>query len=150
MDKKLLSRLFLLSLSGAVLVGCGDQATEAPEETEAPDTEEVETTEDTTDSAETADEVTFNIDIVVEGEAVADLSQEVTAEEGTYLLDVMQENYDIEEEGGFISSIEGHEQDNDNGLYWLYYINYESAEVGAAEYAPEEADQIEWRLESFE
>lgn len=150
MDKKLLSRLFLLSLSGAVLVGCGDQATEAPEETEAPDTEEVETNEDTTDSAETADEVTFNIDIVVEGEAVADLSQEVTAEEGTYLLDVMQENYDIEEEGGFISSIEGHEQDNDNGLYWLYYINDESAEVGAAEYAPEEADQIEWRLESFE
>src|SRR5699024_11912520 len=85
MDKKLLSRLFLLSLSGAVLVGCGDQATEAPEETEAPDTEEVETNEDTTDSAETADEVTFNIDIVVEGEAVADLSQEVTDRKSTRL-----------------------------------------------------------------
>lgn len=150
MDKKLLSRLFLLSLSGALLVGCGDQATEAPEETEAPDTEEVETSEDAADVEETTDEVTFTVDIMVEGEAVADLSQEVTAEEGEYLLDVMHENYEIEEADGFISAIEGYEQDADNGLYWLYYINGESAEVGAADYAPEEADQIEWRLESFE
>ncbi len=68
--------------------------------------------------------------LLLKGEAVADLSQEITAEEGTYLLEVMHENYDIEEEGGFISSIEGYEQDDANGLYWLYYINDESAEVG--------------------
>jgi hypothetical protein len=147
MDKKLLSRIFLLSLSGALLVGCGDQATETPEDTE--DTAEA-PAEDTTDTEETADEVTFTVDIVVEGEEVADLSQEITAEEGTYLLDVMHENYDIEEADGFISAIEGYEQDDENGLYWLYYINDESAEVGAADYAPEEADQIEWRLEGFE
>lgn len=136
MGTKILSRLFLLSLSGALLVGCGEQATELPAEVGG--------------TEETADEVTFNIDVVVEGEEIADLSQEVTVDEGTYLLDVMHENYDIEEEGDFISSIAGYQQDTANGFYWLYYINDESAEVGVAEYIPAEADQIEWRLESFE
>ncbi|SHE55433.1 protein of unknown function [Atopostipes suicloacalis DSM 15692] len=153
MDKKLLSKLFLFSLSGALLVGCGNQAEETPEEAEEPETEVAETpeeTEETTDTEDAADEVSFTIDILVDGEAVADLSKEVTAEEGMYLLDVMEDTYDIEETDGFISSIEGYEQDEAENRYWLYYINGESGEVGAADYAPEAADQIEWRLESFE
>lgn len=157
MDKKLLSRLFLLSLSGALLVGCGNQTEETPEEAEEPETEvaetpeeETEDTEETTDTEDAEDEVSFTIDILVDGEAVADLSKEVTAEEGMYLLDVMKDTYDIEETDGFISSIEGYEQDEAENRYWLYYVNGESGEVGAAEYAPEAADQIEWRLESFE
>lgn len=149
MDKKILSRLFLLSLSGALLVGCGDQATETPEDIEDPDTEEIETPEDN-DSQEETTEVIARIDILINGEAVADLSQEVTAEEDMYLLDIMHENYDIEEEDGFISSIEGHEQDEDAGRYWLYYINGEMPSVGAADYELEEGDQIEWRLEDSE
>src|SRR5699024_1707897 len=156
MDKKLFSRLFLFSLSGALLVGCGNQAEDTPEETEEPDTEVAETpaedpaeTEET-DNAEAEDEVSFTIDILVDGEAVADLSKEVTADEGMYLLDVMEDTYDIEENDGFISSIEGYEQDEADNRYWLYYVNGESGEVGAADYAPEAADQIEWRLESFE
>ena len=156
MDKKLFSKLFLFSLSGALLVGCGNQAEDTPEETEEPDTEVAETpaedpaeTEET-DNAEAEDEVSFTIDILVDGEAVADLSKEVTADEGMYLLDVMEDTYDIEENDGFISSIEGYEQDEADNRYWLYYVNGESGEVGAADYAPETADQIEWRLESFE
>jgi|SRR5699024_3059358 len=151
MDKKLLSKLFLFSLSGALLVGCGNQTEDTPEEGEEPDTEVTDAPEEeTTDTEETTDQVTFTIDIVVDDEAIADLSKEVTADEDMYLLDVMEDSYDIEETDGFITSIEGHEQDEEDSRYWLYYINGESGEVGAAEYAPEEADQIEWRLESFE
>lgn len=149
MDKKLLSKLLLLSLSGALLAACGNKATDAPEEVDEPDTEEVETSENA-GNEEATDEVTFSVDIVVEGEAVADLSEEITAPEGMYLLESMKDAYDLEEDGGFISEIEGYEQDADEGIYWLYYVNGESAEVGAADYAPEEADQIEWRLEGFE
>ena len=149
MDKKLLSKLLLLSLSGALLAACGNEATDAPEEVDEPDTEEVETSENAGDE-EATDEVTFSVDIVVEGEAVADLSKEITAPEGMYLLESMKDAYDLEEDGGFISEIEGYEQDADEGIYWLYYVNGESGEVGAADYAPEEADQIEWRLEGFE
>lgn len=150
MDKKLLNKLLLLSLSGALLAACGEQAPETPEETEEPGTEEVETPEDSGDEEAAAEEVTFSIDIVVEGEVVADLSEEITAPEGMYLLETMKDVYDLKEEGGFISEIEGYEQDEAEGIYWLYYVNDETAEVGAADYVPEEADQIEWRLEGFE
>ena len=62
----------------------------------------------------------------------------------------MEENYDMDAEDGFVQSIEGHEQDEDEGLFWMYYINEEMAEVGAGEYEPQNNDQVEWKLESFE
>src|SRR5699024_199468 len=87
MDKKILSKLFLYSLSGALLVGCGNQAEETPEEAEEPETDitetpeedatETEETEEATDTEDAADEVSFTIDILVDGETVADLSKEV-------------------------------------------------------------------------
>lgn len=153
MDKKLLRRLFVLMFSGAVLVGCGEQATEEPEETNEPDTEaeapadEADETEDTDAEGE---EIEYTVDIIVEDEAVADLSKEIVAPEDMYLLDAMKENYEMEESGGFVEEIEGYEQDEDEDLYWLYYVNDEEAEVGAADFEPEENDEIEWRLESFE
>lgn len=160
MNKKVLSKLFLLLSSGAVLAACGTDTEEAPTDTEAPATEDVEEdtsaedtgTEDTTETEEAtdADEIDVSFDIVIDGEAVADLSKEVTVPEGTYVMDVMHEEYDIVDEGGFLSAIEGYEQDEDAGRYWMYYVNDESAEVGAAEYELEADDQVEWRLEDLE
>lgn len=153
MEKYLLRKLFLLMSTGFVLSACGTETTEAPEETEEPDVADVEESEDAaeeeaSEEAETAaDEITADFDIVVDGESVADLSEEITVPEGTYLLDAMEETYDLEEEGGFISAIEGYEQDEDEGLYWLYYINDEMPSVGAADYELEDGDQIEWSLE---
>lgn len=151
MKKRMLRRLFVLLSAGIVLTGC---ATEAPEETETPveeseDTEDAEGTEDA-DAGETADdaeEVTASIDVLIDGEAVADLSKEVTVEAGTYLMDVMHAEYDVVDEGGFLSAIEGYEQDVDAERYWMYFVNDEMAPVGAAEYELEEGDQVEWRLE---
>ncbi|HLR92774.1 MAG TPA: DUF4430 domain-containing protein [Atopostipes sp.] len=153
MEKGYLRQLFLLMATGFVLVGCATDTQEAPEETETPDTEEVETQEDTEEAASDAEDgqVTATIDVVVDGETIADLSKEVTAEEGMYLLDVMEDTYDLTaEEGGFISEIEGYEQDVDAGRYWLYYINDEMPSVGAADYELEDGDHIEWRLEDSE
>ena len=159
MDKKL-SKLMILLLSGAVLSACGtgtETEDPAPAEDEVDDTAEVDTdaenedTEDTEDTESTeGEEIEFSVDIFVEDEAVADLSKEITAEEGDYLLDVMKDEYDMDEEGGFVESIEGYEQDEDEELYWMYYVNDEMSDVGAADYELEEADQVEWKLESFE
>ena len=110
-------------------------------------TDESDNTEDTGSEME---EITAEINILIDGEAVADLSKEITVPEGTYLLDVMHENYEVTEEGGFISAIEGIEQDLDAERYWLYYIEGEMASVGAADYELQEGDQIEWRLEDSE
>ena len=147
MEKHLLRKLFLLMSTGFVLSACGTETAETPEETEEPDVADVEETEDGAEEETTADEITTDFDIIIDGESVADLSEEVTVPEGTYLLDAMEDTYDIEEEGGFISAIEGHEQDEEEGLYWLYYINDEMPSVGAADYELEDGDQIEWSLE---
>ncbi len=136
-----LRKLFLLLTTGLVLTGCATDTTDAPEDTSSADVE----------SVEEAEEITATIEIVIDGESLADLSKEVTVPEGTYLLDVMKDEYDITaSEAGFISIIEGYEEDLAAERYWLYYHNDEMPSVGAADYELEEGDQIEWRLEDSE
>lgn len=149
MEKRKLSKLFLLLSAGVVLGACTTETEEAPvEET----VESTETTEDgdATETETNSEEVTVTFDIVIDGENVADLSREVTVPEGTYLLDAMHDTYDVVDEDTFITTIEGYEQDADAGRYWLYYINGEMPSVGAADYELETEDQIEWRLEDSE
>ena len=135
-----LRKLFLLLTTGLVLTGCATDTTDAPEDTSSADVE----------SVEEAEEITATIEIVIDGESLADLSKEVTVPEGTYLLDVMHEEYDVVDDGGFLSSIGGYEQDVAAERYWMYYTNDEMPSVGAADYELEEGDQIEWRLEDSE
>ena len=137
-----LKKLFLLLSTGLVLVGCSADTKEAPEGTEAPVVEDSE--------ANSSEEEQVNADILIsiDGETLADLSKEITVPEGTYLLDVMEAEYDIVDEGaGFVSSINGNEHDVDAERYWLFYVNDEMASVGAADYEIEEGDVIEWKLE---
>lgn len=146
MTRNNLRRLFLLASTGFILAACGTDTAEDPSETDTEITQD----DETSGAEDAVGEITFTVDIVVDGEAAADLSQEITTEEGTYLLDAMHESYDVEESEEFVSSIEGYEQEEDEGIFWTYYINDEMASVGAAEYELEEGDQVEWRLEGFE
>lgn len=142
MEKKLFGRLATLLFSGVLLVGCGNQATDASTEAGATDTESVEVV---------AEEKVVTVAVYVDGEFIEDLGKEVTVEEEQSVLEIMDEYYDINgADEGFISAIEGYEQDDSEGLYWLYYVNDEMAEVGAADYIPELADEIQWKLEKFE
>ncbi|MBU7034812.1 MAG: DUF4430 domain-containing protein [Theionarchaea archaeon] len=54
-----------------------------------------------------------------------------------------------EEEGGFVISVNGVSQNPSDNIYWMYYINGEPAQVGAADYTVQEGDEIVWRLEKF-
>lgn len=141
MKKKLFSSLSTLLLSGMLLVGCGNQ-TAKPVDEPAEDSENTELV---------ADEKVITIDISVEGEDTESLSKELEVAEDSNLLEIMDVNYDIEAtEDGFMTAIEGYEQDESEGLYWLFDVNGEMGEVGAADYIPSESDAIEWKLESFE
>src|SRR5690625_2087896 len=51
-------------------------------------------------------------------EIIAD--KEIEIEEGAILMDVLKENFSIEEDNGFVTSIEGEEQDIDANKFWLY------------------------------
>ena len=142
-----LRKLFLLMTTGLIITGCATDTTDAPADTGTADIENV---EDAEIGSEDAVEITATIDILIDGEVVADLSKEVTVPEGTYLLDVMHEEYDVVDDGGFLSAIGGYEQDIAAERYWMYYTNDEMPSVGAAEYELEAGDQIEWRLEDSE
>lgn len=88
----------------------------------------------------------FGEDGEIEGSPV-----EINVDHETDVLAYMVENFSVEgDEEGFITSIDGVEQDDSEGLYWLYYINEEMPSVGAGDYIVEDGDLIEWKLESFE
>ena len=88
-----LRKLFLLLTTGLILTGCATDTANEPADTGATDIE----------SVEDAKEVTATIDVLIDGESVADLSKEVTVPEGTYLLDVMKAEYDIpSSDAGFV------------------------------------------------
>jgi len=145
-------------LAGAVLTGCQNTAEEEPTE----ETEQTQESSSETQSSQSNDsansnnenssseenaEATATINVTVEGEEVA--NQEITFEEGDVLLDVMDENFEMEYSSeGFVNSIEGHEQNEDEGLYWLFNVNDEMPSVGAGEYELNESDQVEWNLEA--
>ncbi len=76
--------------------------------------------------------------------------KEVAIEEGAILLDVMKENFDIEEDGGFITTIDGVEQDIDEQMSWMYFVNDEMPSVGAAEYELSVGDKVNFDLQAWE
>ena len=73
-----------------------------------------------------------------------------TAKAGETVLDQLRDVADIEVSsssyGDIVSSING-TNSGDDGKYWLYYVNGEMANVGAAEYVTEGGELIEWKFE---
>ncbi|GAB2323676.1 DUF4430 domain-containing protein [Alkalibacterium sp. m-11] len=133
--------LFTLSLlSTLVITGCNTNDTENTEDAaveENQSEESVETAEDT---------ATVSIVLQEGGDVIEGSEQEVEVEEGMTLLDVMHEHYDVEDDGGFITSIEGISQDEEEGHWWLFDINGEMAPAGAGETYLDDGDEVVWNL----
>ena len=145
MKKKTMSRWMMLLIAAMIVTGC----TEDTQNTDPTNNEVITETVDqeATTSAADTQEVTASIKILIDGELQTDLSQEVSVPEGTTLMEVMTENYEIVNENSFITEINSHQQDLEANRFWLYDINGEMAMVGIAEYEIEEGDVIEWKLE---
>lgn len=90
------------------------------------------------------------IKISKDKEAETIKEKELPIKEGAILLDVMKENFEVEEDGGFITSIEGVEQEEDEQKYWLYFINGEAASIGAGDYELTAGDEITFDLQATE
>ncbi|SEK17926.1 protein of unknown function [Carnobacterium iners] len=82
----------------------------------------------------------------VDEEEQADMARSLKVEEGTTLLDAMNVEYEVKETDGFITAIDGIEQDDSKNKWWLYSVNGEDGTVGAADYEIKEDDQIKWTL----
>lgn len=76
--------------------------------------------------------------------------KEVPISDHDLLMEVMKENFDIEEDGGFIQSIDGIQPENGEEKAWIYYVNGELAMVGATEYVLIAGDKILFDLQAWE
>lgn len=129
-----MKKLLLLLTASVTLAACGT-------------TEEVETIPSSSNVSSQV-ETAAVINLVVEGEKIDEMTTEI--EEGDTLLNVTKENYDVQEADGFVSAINGFEQDEEANLWWTYTINGEVVNVGANDYELQPGDTAEWSLTAFE
>lgn len=129
-----MKKLLLLLTASVALAACGT-------------TEEVETIPSSSNVSSQV-ETAAVINLVVEGEKIDEMTTEI--EEGDTLLNVTKENYDVQEADGFVSAINGFEQDEEANLWWTYTINGEVVNVGANDYELQPGDTAEWSLTAFE
>lgn len=73
----------------------------------------------------------------------------LTFEEGDSVMDILKANYDVQEEAGMVTAIDGLEQDVAKNTYWMYKVNGVMADKGANDLHPKAGDVIEFYQETF-
>lgn len=74
----------------------------------------------------------------------------ITTERDNNLMGIMEENFEIKEENGFIQSINGLATDLDAETGWIYYVNNEMAIVGANDLELSEGDHVRFDYQVWE
>lgn len=142
--KKWILSLVSMLLAVGLLAGCSDKE---ENEADAPvDTVEQNTEKTTTEENEEQVVITVSEN---NGEEVHS-EEAVSIEEGDLLLDVMEDNFDVEHDDGFVTSINGVAPEESEQRAWMYYVNDEMPMVGAAEYELEPGDEVVFDLQEWE
>ncbi|MER1954188.1 MAG: DUF4430 domain-containing protein [Desemzia incerta] len=131
-------KLILLASSALLVTACGSSSQEA-------DSKPATSTESSV--VETTVSVSFSFE--EDEKELADLAKETDVQEGQSVLEALKDNYEVVEDGGLVSSIEGHEQVEKESKYWLYTVNDEQPTVGASDYILEEGDEVKWSLNAY-
>ncbi|MDQ8478381.1 DUF4430 domain-containing protein [Enterococcus faecium] len=76
-------------------------------------------------------------------------SKTVTYKSGESLLVILKANFEVKERDGFITSIDGHAQDESQNKYWTFTINGKMGEKGAGETTLDNDDQVVFNLAVF-
>ena len=129
---KLIKLLFAMILTVGVLFGC--------------DSTNVEPNNSATEQAEVQVEIIISVE---NGEDII-ATEELAIESGKSLMEVMEENFDVVNNEGFISAINGIEPEDGEPYAWFCTINGEHAMSGAEDYVIEDGDVIEFDFHSWE
>lgn len=76
-------------------------------------------------------------------------NEEVEAKKDQTVMDVLKANYDVKEKDGFITAIDGVEQDEKAKKYWMFKVNGEMAPKAADQIKVKNGDKIEFYQESY-
>lgn len=78
-------------------------------------------------------------------------SRTIEIEKDAILMNVLKENFDIEEKDGFITSIDGihAEKGKENKYGWVYEVNGKMPTVGAADYKLKPGDKVSFEFQQF-
>lgn len=132
-------KLFFASLIliAGVLTGCNaDSANQQAESNE------------TTASENQEESVTILI-TKNKGEEIV-TEKEIPIEDGAILYDVMKKNFEINDNAGYITAIEGIEAKESEQMAWMFFVNDEMASVGAKELELSPGDTVNFDLQSWE
>ncbi|VHB71801.1 Surface-layer 125 kDa protein [Streptococcus pyogenes] len=77
------------------------------------------------------------------------VDEKVSFEEGDTVLEILKDNYEVKEKDGFITAIDGIEQDTKANKYWLFKVNGKMADKGADQITVKDGDSIEFYQEVF-
>ena len=138
---KILKKLVAVMVLGLVLGGCSNDSSE--KKTEATDAKTEQSTK-----AKDDNEQKVTIKLVIDDKE--ETKKEVSFEEGQSLAEVMDANFEMSDDNGMISSIDGHEQDAKNSKYWLYQVNGKDATTAASDVELKSGDEIVWTLNQLE
>jgi len=144
--KKWVNLLAVSALSTFVITGCGNGGDGDQAETPTSTVESTVSETASTTASNQEEMVSVNVSVQEDGELIPGTDKELEVAEESNLLDVMKENYDVEESNTFINSIEGISQDEEEGKYWMFDVNGEAAPVGAADTIVKDGDEVVWDL----
>lgn len=125
---KKLFKYLLLSVALLLLVACGNGGADSAKESQK--------------------EVAGTVQLIVRRED--DVTDEkVDFYKGDTVMDVLKENYEVEESNGFITVIDGLAQDEEAGKYWMFDLNDDLAPKAADQIKVQDGDKIEFYQETF-
>lgn len=126
-----------LILSLVVITGCStkDKATD---------------TKDSSSTIETkakTEEIEVSVSLIKDDK---ELSQKtISIPKDTTLMAALQGNFEVVDKGGMITSIDGVEQNTDDGLFWTYTINDEMVNTGAKDTKLSNGDKVVFTYAKF-
>ncbi|MGM9902487.1 hypothetical protein A5844_000050 [Enterococcus sp. 10A9_DIV0425] len=127
--KKTINYLILLTVSIILFAGCSNMEKKTIEESHTISTE-----------------VQHTATITLQEDGKELVEKEVSFIKGQNLLTILQENFSVEEDQGFITSIEGHQQNKKAQRYWMFSVDGKSAKVGAKEIILKDDQKIVFNL----
>lgn len=76
-------------------------------------------------------------------------TETINISEGQTVMDVLLGAFDVEEDNGFITSINGIKAEDGEEKAWFYEVNGEAAMVGASDYELSDGDEVAFNFHAW-